>query len=194
VLTDLRDHLRETVAVVVWVSGRATVVHIEEADRSIVRVVAPIGSPLPLLATAGGLIFATYLPEDVAAPLIEQELRDNARAPDDAPVIRTRREAAQLLAGVRKRGLARAYPVISTTICTLAAPVFGVNRGIAAALVALGQRSNFDGSFDGRVATALRAAAGRLSARLGFHAETTDDERQGSSGGTGRSTAQRPRA
>jgi DNA-binding IclR family transcriptional regulator len=42
-LMQLRDDLRETVAIVVWVSGRPTVVHIEESDRTIIRVVAPVG-------------------------------------------------------------------------------------------------------------------------------------------------------
>jgi len=186
VLMQLRDKLRETVAIVVWVGGRPTVVHIEESDRSIIRVVAPVGSPLALLTTAGGMIFAAYLPEAVSAPLIEQELRENARHPKQANLVRTKRESELLLSGIRKRGLARAYPVISTSICTLAAPVFDARGAITAALVALGYRSTFDASFDGAVAKAVQAAAKQLSQRLGHHAESVVNERQGNSRGKDR--------
>jgi DNA-binding IclR family transcriptional regulator len=188
-LMQLRDRLRETVAVVVWVGGRPTVVHIEESDRTIIRVVAPVGSQLALLTTAGGMIFAAFLPADVTAPLIEQELRENARQPRQPNLVRTRREADLLLSGIRKRGLARAHPVISTTICTLAAPVFDARGAIAAALVALGYRSTFDASFDGPVAKALQAAAAQLSQRLGHAVANTGNDKQGSGRGKDRDAA-----
>jgi DNA-binding IclR family transcriptional regulator len=178
-LMDLRDRLRATVAIVLWVGSRPTVVHIEESDRTIIRVVAPVGSALALLTTAGGMIFAAFLPPRISAPLIERELREAARGPRQAHVVRTRREADRLLGGIRRRGLARAYPVISTSICTLAAPVFDAGGTITAALVALGYRANFDASFEGQVATALQAAARRLSQRLGHDSAAGVQGRKG---------------
>jgi DNA-binding IclR family transcriptional regulator len=178
VLLDLRDRLRETVAIVVWVGGRPTVVHIEESDRSIIRVVAPVGSALALLTTAGGMIFAAYLPPSVSGPLIEQELRENARGPRQANVVRTKREAEALLSGIRRRGLARAHPVVATSICTLAAPVFDAGGAITAALVALGYRSTFDAGFEGPVAKAVQLAARQLSQRLGHQSASIASERR----------------
>ena len=183
VLMQLRDRLNETVAIVVWVSGRPTVVHIEESDRSIIRVVAPVGSPLALLTTAGGMVFAAYLPPAVTAPLIEQELGENAHQPKHANVPRTKRTAELLLTGVRKRGLARAFPVISTSICTLAAPVFGAQGDVTAALVALGYRSTFDASFEGPIAKAIQNAARQLSERLGHSTSINTNGRQESDRG-----------
>lgn len=177
-LMQLRDRLRETVAIVVWVGGRPTVVHIEESDRTIIRVVAPVGSPLALLTTAGGMIFAAYLPADITAPIIERELKQNAQLPKQPNLVRTRREIETLLTGIRKRGLARAHPVVATSICTLAAPVFDAGGKIAAALVALGYRSNFDASFDGANARALQAAASQLSLRMGHDQNRIVKERQ----------------
>jgi DNA-binding IclR family transcriptional regulator len=169
-LGELRAALDETVALVMWVGGRPTVVHIEENDRSIIRLVAPVGGPLELLTTAGGLIFAAFLPEKVSAPLVAQELRDVARHPAGAKVLRSREAAERVLSEIRRRGIARAYPVISTTICTLAAPVFDAQGAVAAALVAIGYRSNFDTRLDGAVAAAIKFAALQLSRRLGHGA------------------------
>jgi DNA-binding IclR family transcriptional regulator len=49
----------------------------------------------------------------------------------------------------------------------LAAPVFDCNGEMALALVALGYAGVFDATWEGPNAVALRAAAARLSARLG---------------------------
>lgn len=169
-LMDLRKKLDETVALVVWVSERPTVVHIEESNRAIIRLVAPVGGALQLLTTAGGLIFAAYLPEAITSPFIESELRDLAREPLRSKVVRSRREADRLLADIRRRGVARAYPVVSTSICTLAAPIFDVHGVVTAALVAIGYKSNFDARWDGPVATGIKAGALQLSQRLGHGA------------------------
>ncbi|MCW5770553.1 MAG: IclR family transcriptional regulator [Rhodospirillaceae bacterium] len=179
VLTELRDRLRETVAIVLWVDNRPTVVHIEETDRNIIRVVAPVGSSLSLLNSAGGMIFAAFLPPAETATLIEQELRENARAPRQLQVARTRAEADRLVAETKRRGVARAYPVVSTTICTLAVPVFDSGGDVVAALVALGYRTTFDAGYDGAIATALREAGRALSLRLGWAPteQTTDPKR-----------------
>jgi len=169
-LTELRGALNETVALVMWVGDRPTVVHIEESDRSIIRLVAPVGGPLQLLTTAGGMIFAAFLPERISGPLIEQELREFARQAPQTKVVRSKREAERVLGEVRRRGVARAYPVVSTSICTLAAPIFDAQGAVTAALVAIGYKSNFDARLDGKVATAIKAAALQLSQRLGYGA------------------------
>ena len=166
-LTKLRAALSETVALVMWVGDRPTVVHIEESDRSIIRLVAPVGGPLQLLTTAGGLIFAAFLPSRISGPLIEQELKDFARHAPRSNLQRAKRDAERKLNEVRKRGIARAYPVISTSICTLAAPIFDAQGTVTAALVAIGYKSNFDARLDGTVATAIKIAALQLSQRLG---------------------------
>lgn len=172
ILRQLRDQLRETVGQAVWVGDRSMVVNLEEYDREILRVIALVGSPLPLFSSAGGMIFAAYLPKETTAPLIEQELRENARRPKQPYIVRTKRQAEVLLAGVRKRGLARAYPLNSISVCTLGAPVFDASGSITSALVALGYRSTFDARFEGRAAKALQAASRRLSERLGYQTDT----------------------
>lgn len=166
-LLQLRDRLRETVALVVWVDGRPTVVDIEENDRSIIRVVAQVGSSLAVLTTAGGMIFGAFLPGEIVGAIIERELREHARQPKSLKIPRTRREVDQMLAEVRKHGLARAFPVVSSTVSTLAAPVFGASGGIVAAIVALGYRATFDTSYDGTIARAVQTTAQQLSERLG---------------------------
>ena len=106
-------------------------------------------------------------PDAVSAPSIAQELRELVKQPAGAKVLRTREAADRLLGEVRRRGIARAYPVISTSICTLAAPVFGADGAVTAALVAIGYKSNFDARLDGAVATSVKATALQLSRRLG---------------------------
>ena len=59
----LNAHINETVLLAIWANHGATVVHVKEPLRR-VTVVTRVGSVLPLLSSASGLIFAAYLPEE----------------------------------------------------------------------------------------------------------------------------------
>lgn len=164
-LARLRDRIGETTALAVWGNYGATVVRWEEARRP-VTVNLRTGGVLPLLSSATGRIFAAYLPEEQTRALVARELAAAARNPHTTGP-RNRSEVAALLAGIRRRGMSRVDGDLIPGVAALSAPVFDHSRRLALALTALGHAGHFDSRWTGPVASTLRAAAVRLSARLG---------------------------
>jgi len=62
-IADLSTQVNETIVLSIWANHGATVVHVKEPPRR-VTVVTRIGSVLPLLTSATGLVFAAYLPAE----------------------------------------------------------------------------------------------------------------------------------
>jgi DNA-binding IclR family transcriptional regulator len=166
-LRRLCDTLDQTVALVTWSEAGPIVVHFEEADRGVLRLVAPLGAILPLTSTAAGRIFAAWLPRDKTEAMITSELRGEGQSPY-APRGRAPLDWDGILAEVKMRGLARMAGSPAEGVSTMAAPVFGYDGKLAAALVALGYRGNFDLAWSGRITTGLKQSAAELSRSLGF--------------------------
>jgi DNA-binding IclR family transcriptional regulator len=142
----LSAHINETVLLAIWANHGATVVHVKEPRRR-VTVVTRVGSVLPLLSSASGLIFAAYLPED--------------DTPRDAA-------AERRLEIIRHGGLAAIQGLFFPGIDALGAPVVDAAGKIAAALTVLGPTTSFDASLEGSVAGRLADTAAAISARLGY--------------------------
>ena len=142
----LSAHINETVLLAIWANHGATVVHVKEPLRR-VTVVTRVGSVLPLLSSASGLIFAAYLPE-------EDTPRDAA--------------AERRLKIIRHSGLAAIQGLFFPGIDALAAPVVDAAGKIAAALTVLGPTTSFDASLAGSVAGRLADTAAAISTRLGY--------------------------
>ena len=95
----------------------------------------------------------------MTAPLLEAEW---ALRPDERAGYPARLDA------IRARGLSRVEGDFLRGVASVAAPVFGHAGAIVAVIAALGPQGTFDVASDGRHAVAVKAAAARLSARLGF--------------------------
>jgi DNA-binding IclR family transcriptional regulator len=166
-LRQLRQELGETTAMVVWGKDGPTVVLIDESDRNLVRLVAPVGAALPILSTAGGQIFGAFMPAPATAAMIERELQ--GISPYGKPAgIAGHDDVDRLFGEIRTRRLARTVGSVVEGVSTMAAPAFDANGKIVAGLVSLGQKSTFDSRWNGRVATALKKAAADLSQTLGL--------------------------
>jgi len=133
-----------------------------------VTVVTRIGSVLPLLSSATGLVFAAYLPaEEIEALKSAENRRHDAR--------QGRREtgggrACQTSArGSREGRRGRPKPVLSG-IDAIAAPAFAATGRIAAVITVLGPTTSFDASTDGRIARAVTSTAALLSNPIGLRA------------------------
>lgn len=142
----LNAAVNETVLLAIWANHGATVVHVKEPLRR-VTVVTRVGSVLPLLSSASGLVFAAYLPKDDIC-------RDAA--------------AERRLRVVRQRGLAAIQGLLFPGIDAIAAPVLDASGRIAAALTVLGPTTSFDVSLTGNVAKQLADTAAAISARMGY--------------------------
>ena len=157
----LSARVNETVLLSIWANQGATVVHVKEPLRR-VTVVTRLGSVLPLLASATGLVFAAHLPAEIAAAAA-------GRGPAKLPAA----ELEKRLRDIRAKGVAAVHGLFFPGIDALAAPVFDAAGRIAAVLAVLGPTTSFDASLDGLIARAVRSSAAAVSARIG-HAPAAD--------------------
>lgn len=170
-LRPLADETGQPVTLAIWGSHGPTVIRWEESSQMI-SVNLRVGSVLPLLSTATGLVFAAFRAEAANRAWIERELtqgRRSGRGPS------TRAESQALIARVRAAGVATVDGALIPGVCAAAAPVFDHNRQLALAVASLGYRGVFDLSPDGKVCRALRACAFEASRQLGYLPGTPGD-------------------
>lgn len=160
-VTQLRAATDETVMLAIWGNRGPVVVRWEESSRPVATNVRA-GWVMPLANSATGRLFAAYLPPSVTAPLLKEEF---ARMPD------ARAGYPALLREIRARGLSRVEGDLLRGVGGIAAPVFGLDGGMVAALTVLGIQGTIEVSWNGPMAKAVKQAADRLSRRLGFSGE-----------------------
>jgi DNA-binding IclR family transcriptional regulator len=159
-LEGLAAETGETVILSVWSDeGPVCVAKIDGKRRSIYEV--RVGGVANLLITSTGLAFLAYKQARSCRDLIERA-RDRGLGAglDDVKL-----EAA--LARIRAAGLATTQPAMLPEASTIAAPVFGQDNEMRAALTVIGPTGALDVSPEGVNAAALLQAAERLSRRLG---------------------------
>ena len=156
-LADLRAAIDETVLLAVWGNKGPVVARWEESSRPVATNVRA-GWVMPMVNSATGRCFAAYLPALKTHDVLEAEF---AQQPDERALYPAR------LAEIRARGLSRVEGDLLSGVAAFAAPVFDRNGVIVAVLAALGLQGAFNTGWDGPYAKAVKAAAMRLSARLG---------------------------
>ena len=165
-LAELRDRLDLTVGIAAWGNQGPTVVHWMESSYP-AKASLKLGDVMPLLGSATGLLFATYLPPSKTAAMIKRELADSRRwSHTGGP--RTPEEVARVLAEVRAHEAARVEGMLLPTIHAFCMPVFDSTGDLALGLIALGHEGAFDIRWDGEIDTALRECARKLSYELGY--------------------------
>lgn len=165
ILYDLKEKLDLCVTMSVWGSNGPVIVRKLETSRPVI-VNTRVGSNIPILYSAGGLIFGAYMDTDQVAPFITRELAQ--RSPNDETSPRTRKEATEILAEVRARGTSRVTGQMLAGVTGLGAPVFNSDGQIAAAITVLAPSSSFDDRLIDAVSEELRRAANDFSRGLGY--------------------------
>jgi DNA-binding IclR family transcriptional regulator len=168
VLAELGETIGHTVAVAVWGNHGATIVRWLGSDTP-VSASLRTGSVMPLTRSATGRAFLAFLPRPATAKLLKDELARNARAGLDPS---TASDIERLIDQARRHSLGRVTGDLVPGINSVAAPVFDSNGAMVLALVALGYGAAFEAAWEGDIAVAVRAAAARVSARLGFRPAT----------------------
>jgi DNA-binding IclR family transcriptional regulator len=156
-LPALRDEVNETALLAMWSPKGPVVFTLEESERP-VYVNVKVGSILPLTTTATGRAFAAFLPHDVTAPLVAEELQRSTRAPA---------AFARVLENVRKTGIASVEGDLVPGVNAVAAPLFDQKDRIVGVIGALGRAEDLDVSEGGTVAQALLRTAFEISRRMG---------------------------
>ena len=160
-LLQLREAIRQTVAIAVW-SERGPVIAGWLGLDTPVAATLRIGSTMPLTRSATGLAFLSFLPEEMTGPLLKHELAENRRS---ALVPRQREEIGAVIERTRRRGYAATSDFIPG-IAGVAAPAFDHAGAMVLAVIALGYSAPFKAELDHIAAATLRAAQA-VSARLG---------------------------
>jgi DNA-binding IclR family transcriptional regulator len=156
-LPALRDEVNETALLSIWSPKGPVVFTLEESERPVYFNVK-VGSILPLTTTATGRVFAAFLPHDVTAPLLAEELRGSTRSPA---------AFARVLEDVRRTGLASIQGDLVPGVNAVAAPLFDRKDRIVGVIGALGRSEDLDVSESGVVAKVLLRTAFEISRRMG---------------------------
>jgi DNA-binding IclR family transcriptional regulator len=179
-LDELCAEVEESVLAAVWGNFGPTVVLWRDSLRP-VSVNIRAGSVMPMLSSATGRVFTSFIDERLAAPLIAAELEEKKRN-HDQHYPRTLAEVEQLRRDVRSAGLGTVTGDLRQGVNAVSAPVFNHEGRIVLALAALGNERTFDASLDGKPALAALRAAAALSSELGFRAIPVKGEKPAARG------------
>jgi len=157
-LRQLRDQTGESCFFSVWGSHGTTIVKYLEGVHA-VTVEVRLGLVLPLLGSATGAVFLTWLPDAALKPVLDSEYGR------DGPIPAKRIE--RIRAQVRRDGFGITQGGLLPRIGALAGPVFNHEGELAGALTILGWNDELDTSREGRPAQVLIEQAREVSARLG---------------------------
>lgn len=158
-----RDETGESAFVAVWGNRGPTIIRYVNGARPI-TVEVRAGLVLPVLSSATGHVFLTWLPDSVWAPVVQWEMETAEKLP--SPV--TPKSVAAIRDRTLRRGLASIDGDLLPRIAAVSAPVFGHDGSLVCALTSLGWRGELDTSADSETARKLLAASQALSKAIGF--------------------------
>jgi DNA-binding IclR family transcriptional regulator len=132
-----------------------------------------IGYVMPLLFSATGHVFLSYLGEEVTDPIIRTQTRDPMRLVPPLDQAATRKRAKGIVAEVRARGYAVSEGDTNAGFFAAAAPIFDHAGVIVAALAALGAAGTLPEAERPGIRLMVKDRADAVSARLGYQPATT---------------------
>lgn len=120
-----------------------------------------VGYVSPLLSTATGNVYLTFMPErEIAAALAREAKIQGGSSSDDIAGIQAR---------VRATGIGASTGRVNEGYAAVSAPVLNHDNRLAGSITVLGPHSLVDQSPDGSMATAVRDTAARIAMALGQH-------------------------
>lgn len=163
---EIRNLTGETVYLAVWGNSGATIVQRLDGKRPLPMTVR-VGYNLPLIGSATGRIFLTFLPKEITDQHVrrEMDLQETLREFK----IKDRQQLLTALADIRKRGYAETNQLRRFTgFAGFAAPVFDHESELCAVLTIIGPKGQIDAAKNGSALSVLRQKARELSSRLGY--------------------------
>jgi DNA-binding IclR family transcriptional regulator len=138
------------------------IIRIEESSRPVFMNVR-VGSTLPLLRSAVGLVFAAYRNDEEARALVAKERRTFGRTLGKGSV-------EERLTRTHRFGIGVVDGDLVPGVTALAAPIFDHRARIVASIALLGGPQHLDPRADSPVARLLKKTAAAVSGRLGYRA------------------------
>jgi DNA-binding IclR family transcriptional regulator len=161
-MEELAAETTESACLGVWRDYEVLVVDVVLANRPF-KLHVPIGLVMPSFGTAHSKVFLAFGPEHIRLRALTRRLE--ARTPH---TIVDPHELDQVLDEVKREGVAFGLQEWEVGTCAVAAPVFGSNGQIAAALAIVAPNERF-GPVEMRVcAGAVRQTAAKISKELGY--------------------------
>ena len=137
---ELRNRLDETLVLSVWGAQGPTVVHVEESSQPIIMTMR-VGGVMPVLATATGVVFTTFLPRHFTEPLIDEAFK----VPDRWDLfVRDRAELERLIRRVRKQGYAYNRGHLMQGVSAAAFPLFDRSSTLVGVLAVMGREERIN--------------------------------------------------
>ena len=124
---ELRDETGHTVNVAVWSDDGPTIVRWDTGTHAL-PIVVRVGSTLPLLDSAIGFVFLTFLPKVLTTPILDHQRRQGETHTASTEEIEAIKDA------VRRDGFGRTHNNMIFGLAALAAPVFGADGGLESAI------------------------------------------------------------
>lgn len=168
ILEELNEETGETVALAVWGNMGPTFVRWIESRRP-VSVNLRTGDVMPLLHSATGLCFATFLDTPTVQQRVKEEIALAMKSRDPRPP-HSHGEFEAMRKDAREHGMTRTQGTVIPNVNGYSAPVFNHDGKMAVAITSLGPAGQFPTAWNSPVAKAVLAAARRASAELGWHA------------------------
>lgn len=165
-ITQLASDIDQTIGLSVLGNQGPTIIYIAESSYPI-HVNMRTGTVMSIQSTATGRVFAAFLPPRQVERMIEQEKRNGIADAFGAPNLKAD-ALEQLLADVRKRGMARVQGEPIPGINALCAPVFEHTGAIRLGITAIGPAGSFDASWNGDISRQVLGCAQDISRRLGY--------------------------
>jgi DNA-binding IclR family transcriptional regulator len=121
-----------------------------------------VGYVSPLLSTATGAVYLTYMPEHEIKRVLERELTERGGQDVDLEAIRKR---------VREMGVGISIGQMNEGYAAVSAPVLNHDGRLAGSITALGPHSLVDRSPNGSLTGSLRQTAAKIASALGQRKE-----------------------
>lgn len=156
----LRDRTGHTVYLAVWTDAGPSLVRQDHGWHPL-PILVRVGSILPITDSSLGRAFLAYLPEPLTRPILQAQQQRK-----ETSTLSTNR-LAEILAEVRRTGLAAVRGSVITGLNVMSSPVFGPG-GSLEVVIGVAMPARFDGDLDvRRVGDELLATARAVSAELG---------------------------
>lgn len=172
ILDELCDEIGMGVGLAVWGSSGATIVQYVDTGDAI-SVSLKVGRVLGLYDSATGRCFSAFGNQSVIQPALGTTLK-RASTETKISLSDLKKHYEHELAATRNNGIACAGGSHTPGINGLSAPVFDHTGQMIAAITALGSAGQFKADPQSREALAVKAAASKLSERLGWNPKTSE--------------------
>ncbi len=157
----VKETLNETVALAVWGQNGPFFASWEESNGP-VNIGIKVGSQVSVTQSAAGLVFATFLPDEVTEKKINEEL--HTFSIDSEKFQRT-------IDFVKVNGYAYVKGTTITGISAIAAPIFDRTSKLVATLTIVGLEQSLDTSESSKAVQLLKERSAMISAFLGWNGD-----------------------